>query len=176
MNLTKLVEEHAPHPLGAQIQEQQNAGAGNCNVLAQKIAVRSCPLGELPEGLREARAELDAAETAKTEASRKMDERLRDWGTYQNLLNEISERRKHLAFAQERHALAKDAVTQLPANFLAIPRIGEPAAWAGAIELVRDALVCRELVKLLPPWIEAESAELDKLSAAASKLEEQYGE
>jgi hypothetical protein len=169
--LAEITEQYAGHPLSEQFQQMP----GNANVNAQRVAVRSCPLDELPGWLRKPRAELDAAETTKTAASRKVDERLRDWETYQTTLAEIADRKKHLDFAQGRLALAQDAAAQLQTNFMAIQRIGQPQAWTSAVELIRDAGLCKELVRLLPAWIEAESAAIAALEAAASELEKRYG-
>lgn len=172
--LAEITEEHAPLPLGTQIQNLQTNGGGNVHDIARGIAARSCPLDELPEWMRGPRAEWDAAKAAEAEKSRKYDERLRDWETYQNLLNQISDRRKHLAFAEERLSLAKSAVAQLQSNFVAIQRIGEPGSWVGAVEVIRDALVCRELVKLLPVWIERETAAIEELEQQAEALAKRY--
>jgi hypothetical protein len=175
-SLAEITETHAPLPLGSQIQNLQATGAGNVHVIAQGLAIRTAPLQELPPGLRDARKKIDEAQTQKDAAESELNARLADWQRYQSLLADIAERRKHLAFAEERLALAKSAVAQLPANFLTIPHIGKPGAWAGAIEMIRDSILCERLAKLLPLWIERETAAVAELEAQAVKLERQYGE
>jgi len=176
MNIQTLTEEYASHPLSETIQARQAAGAGNCHTIVRDIAVRTCPASELPPGLRDARQKVDEKDAEKALADRELTARLAAWEHYQSGLVEIADRRKHLDFASERLALAKDAVSQLQTNFAAIQRIGHPETWAGAIEMVRDAVLCEKLVELLPVWIGRETREVEKLEGEAARLERQYGE
>jgi len=165
------VAAHRPHPLGADSQAESERSGSNIHAAADLLAVAATPTEDLPPWLVEEAKAKEVARKAIAAADAATTEKLGRYRDYLNALDTLKVLREQLAYSQALAPAWQDVLDELPATF----ERSLPQGINVTRNVLLEAALAREAVKLAPKAIEAMKAKVAKAEAEIVSMEKAHG-
>ena len=152
-------------------------GGLNIHQAAAEIDAQAADTSTLPEGMKDARADLQKAEVQKEKAEAKLRQQLQHQNSYANLLSSVSVLKSEINLAQLALGEYLATVKNSTANFETWPFWSKAsgASFGGAMrDFALSISTAREMVQLLPDWIERAKTKLAALEKESAAFKEKH--
>jgi hypothetical protein len=166
-------------PLSEAVAERQATEGGNLHSISAELTAERADPETLSEPLRSARKQIDEADEARSRAQGKLREALAVAGIYAAKVGEIVTLQGQVSTAESALLEYRSTIDNAATNFHNWPfQVSRSGHFGSAMrEISAQISTAREMVLLLPPWIEDAKVPLQKAEReaeqfrAANKLE-----
>jgi hypothetical protein len=165
-------------PLGERVQEHQARKGGNIHAISKELEAQDSDVDSLPAGMRDAKEELKKANALQERAEAKLLTQLQHQTTHKNQIDAIQVLRGEIGLAEaaltEFQFTIKNSVAAHE-NWPFLMRQssgGRYGQWAHSF--CADITTAREMLLLLPGWIESAKKRLATMEKEAAAFKEKH--
>jgi hypothetical protein len=163
-------------PVSQQVYDRQLAEGGNRHAISALLSAEQADPASLSAHLRGPRADLEKAEEGRKAAERKLREGLAAAGTYQAKLAEIATLQGQVSTAESALLEYRYVIDNAATNFHNWPFQVSRSGHFGLTmrEIAAQISTAREMVLLLPPWIEDAKGRLTAMERQAEAYRREH--
>ena len=167
--------KHRPEPLSQTIADlaKTETDPGNVHALADRLAVESTPVADLPSWLRTEAKRKEKAQAEIEEADRATNAKLQAWTNYQSALSAAGEIRQDINAAQEILERCKAPTSKIFTDWVPSRRLS--VFLANAQNQILEAVFTERMALGLPETIKALKSRLAEAEAQIADAERTYG-